>query len=57
MQIEHLDHHDVVAGMIDDLGITEIIDELLGIDEQEENSMGDAVKGLILMDWASLTSQ
>lgn len=48
MQIERLDHHGVVAGMIDDLGISEIIDESLGIDEQEEISMGDAVKGMIL---------
>ena len=48
MQVERLDHHGVVAGVIDDLGIVEMIDEMLGTDEQEEISMGEAVKGMII---------
>ena len=48
MQIERLDHHGIVAGVIDDLGIVDMLDEMLGTDEQEEISMGDAVKGMII---------
>ena len=48
MQIERLDHYGVVAGVIDDFGIVEMIDEMLGSDKQEEISMGDAVKGMFI---------
>ena len=48
LQIERLDHHGVVAGMIEELKLVEIIDARLGQDEQEKVSAGEAVKAMIL---------
>ena len=48
MKIERLDHHGIVAGVIDDLGLVPLFDELLGHDEQSEISDGEAIKGMII---------
>ena len=48
LSVKRLDHHGTVAGIIDDLGIVEIIDQHIEKDEQELISAGIAIKGMIL---------
>lgn len=48
VKVERLDHHGVVASVINDLRIAEIIDERIQPDDQEEVSTGEAVKAMIL---------
>ncbi len=48
IQIKRLDHHGIVAGIIDELQIVEIIDGQIEADEQEEVSTGEAVKAMII---------
>jgi transposase len=46
--VERLDHLGVVASVIKDLGIVEMVDARLGRHDQEEISTGEAVAGMIL---------
>ena len=46
--VERLDHLGLVASVIKDLGIVEMIDARLGLHDQEEISAGEAVAGMIL---------
>jgi len=48
LSVERLDHLGVVASVIKDLGIGEMIDARLGRHDQEEISTGEAVAGMIL---------
>ncbi len=48
LEIKRLDHLGIVAGVIKDLKLTEMIDERIKPDEQEEISTGEAVAGMIL---------
>jgi len=48
LKIKRLDHHGIVAGVIDDLGIVDIIEQQIHQDEQQEISTGEAVKGMIM---------
>lgn len=48
IQIKNLDHLGIVAGIIDDIGIVEKINELLGIDSREKVNAGEVVKAIIL---------
>ena len=48
VSVERLDHLGVVASVIKDLGIIEMIDARLGLHEQEEITAGEAVAGMIL---------
>jgi len=48
LSVERLDHLGVVASVIKDLGISEMIDARLGCHEQEAISTGEAVAGMIL---------
>ncbi len=48
IQIERLDHHGLVAGIIDELKIVEMIDEQIEADDQEAVSTGEAVKAMII---------
>ncbi len=48
IKVERLDHLGVVAGIIKDLNLIEIIDERLGVDPDEEITTGEAVAGMIL---------
>jgi len=47
-QTERLDHHGIVAGIIDELKIVEIIDEHIEADDQEDVTTGEAVKAMII---------
>jgi transposase len=48
MQIERLDHLGIVAGVIDDLKIVDMIDSRIAPHERENITCGEAVKGMIL---------
>jgi len=47
-RVERLDHLGIVAGVIHDLGIIEMIDSRIEPDEREEISTGEAIAGMIL---------
>jgi len=48
LRVERLDHHGLVAGIIDDLQLVERIDARIDADEQETISAGEAVKAMII---------
>ena len=48
IKIENIDHLGIIAGLIDEIRIVEIINEKLGIDTREKISSGQVVKGMIL---------
>jgi len=48
VKVERLDHLGIIAGVIQDLGIIEMIDSRIVPDEREEISTGEAVAGMIL---------
>jgi len=48
MKIKRLDHHGIVAGVIEDLKIVPLLDQYLPQDEQQEITPGEAVKGMIM---------
>jgi len=48
MQIERLDHLGIVAGVIKEVRLIELINEQLGVDVREEISPGEAVAGMML---------
>jgi transposase len=48
LQVENLDHLGLVAGIIDEIGIVEQINQLLGQHETERVSAGQVVKAMIL---------
>jgi transposase len=47
-EINRLDHYGIVAGMIKQLGIIELVDNILGIDEREEVTAGECVAAMII---------
>ncbi len=48
IEIKNIDHLGIVAGIIDEIGIVEIINEKVGIDSREKITSGQVVKGMIL---------
>jgi transposase len=46
--VERADHHGIVAGIIRDLGIIELVNERLGVDSDEKVSSGEAVAAMII---------
>jgi transposase len=46
--IKNIDHLGIVAGLVDEIGIVETIDEKLGRDKQEKLSPGTVVKAILL---------
>jgi transposase len=46
--VERLDHLGIIAGVIKDLHLIEMIDARLGLDDQEDITTGEAVAGMIL---------
>ncbi len=48
IKIKRLDHHGIVAGVIDDLKLVELIDQHLPQDDKQEITPGEAVKGMIM---------
>jgi hypothetical protein len=50
----NLDHHGIVAGIIDDIGLVDAVNNELGTHSQEVVSSGVAVKAMIIRDSASV---
>ncbi|OKH27915.1 IS4 family transposase [Calothrix sp. HK-06] len=48
IEVQNLDHLGIVAGIIDSIGLVEIINDLLGTDVSEKISSGHVVKAMIL---------
>jgi transposase len=48
ISVENLDHLGIVAGLIDEIGIVELVNERLGIDPREKVSAGIVVKAMLL---------
>lgn len=48
VKIKNLDHLGIVAGLIDEIGIVEIINSKLGIDLREKISAGTVVKAILI---------
>ena len=48
VKIKNLDHLGIVAGLIDEIGIVEIINSKLGIDPGEKISAGTVVKAILI---------
>lgn len=48
IKLERLDHLGVVAGVIKDLKLIEIIDERIGVDQDEQITTGEALAAMIL---------
>ena len=48
IKVENLDHLGIVAGLIDEIGIEEIINQKMGIDSREKINSGQVVKAMIL---------
>lgn len=45
--VKNLDHLGIVAGLIDEIGIVEIINHKLGVDNREKITAGQVIKALI----------
>jgi transposase len=48
IEVKNLDHLGLVAGIIDELGIEDLVNKALGIDKREKISAGKIVKAIIL---------
>ena len=48
IQVKNLDHLGLVAGIVDEIGIEDLVNEALGIDKREKISGGKIVKAIIL---------
>ena len=55
--VERLDHLGIIAGVIKDLGIIEMIDARIQPDDQEDITTGEAVAGMILNLYGSDSSK
>ena len=56
IKIENLNHLGIIAGIIDEIGIVEIINEQLSIKPQEKLSAGIIIKGIIVNAMGFLSS-
>ena len=46
--VKNLDHLGIVTGLIDEIGIVELINQKLGVDNREKIATGQVIKALIL---------
>lgn len=56
IDVQDIDHLGIIAGIVDEIGLVEIINRLLGAHAQEEVSAGHVVKALILNCLSFLTA-
>ena len=56
IDVQDIDHLGIIAGIIDDIGIVEIIDKELGTHPQEKVSAGQVVKAMIINCMGFLTA-
>ena len=48
IEIQNIDHLGIVAGIIDSIGLVEIINEIIGVEKDEKVSAGQVVKAMII---------
>ena len=48
IQVQNIDHLGIVAGIVDEIGLVEQVDELLGTHPQAVVSLGQVLKAMIL---------
>lgn len=48
VKITRLDHHGIVAGVFSELGFEKILNDLVGVDDEEKVTTGQAVKAMVL---------
>lgn len=48
IEIQNIDHLGIVAGIIDAIGLVEIINEIIGVEKDEKVSAGQVVKAMII---------
>jgi len=48
LTVENLDHLGIVAGIVDEMGLVEYLNEQVGVDPRETLSVGVVVKAMIL---------
>ncbi len=48
INVLNIDHLGIIAGLVDEIGIVEIINQKLGLDSREKISGGKTVKAMIL---------
>ncbi|MDE5121746.1 MAG: DUF4277 domain-containing protein, partial [Trichodesmium sp. St19_bin1] len=46
--VKNLDHLGIVTGLIDEIGIVELINQKLGVDNREKIATGQVIKALML---------
>ncbi|MDE5077912.1 MAG: DUF4277 domain-containing protein, partial [Trichodesmium sp. St2_bin6] len=46
--VKNIDHLGIVAGLINEIGIVEVINQKLGVDNSETITVGQVIKALIL---------
>jgi transposase len=56
IEVEDIDHLGIIAGIIDEIGIVEIIDKEIGTDVREKISAGKVVKAMIINCMGFLTA-
>lgn len=56
IEVQDLDHLGIIAGIVDEMGIVDIVNQALGTHEQEVVSSGQVVKALILNCMGFLTA-
>lgn len=56
IEVQDIDHLGIVAGIVDEIGIVELIDELISSHELEKISAGQIVKAIILNCMAFITA-
>lgn len=56
IDVQDLDHLGIIAGIIDEIGIVEIIDKEIGTDKRENVSAGQVVKAMIINCMGFLTA-
>jgi transposase len=56
IDVQDIDHLGIIAGIIDEIGIVEIIDKELGTHSQEKVSAGQVVKAMIINCMGFLTA-
>lgn len=56
IEVQDLDHLGIIAGIVDEIGIVEIINKEIGTDEREKVSAGQVVKAMIINCMGFLTA-
>ena len=56
IDVQDLDHLGIIAGIVDEIGIVEVIDKEIGTDVREKVSAGQIVKAMIINCMGFLTA-